>query len=151
VRYSADITAGSLKVQESRVIADLLLRGVDTQHWKDTIEKQNLLQVRNPATAKRLARLIRKRLELMDDDLWQLVRDGIGTVKSLRCKRCPKSEKYGLRVEKADDHDDNKMVAYLFLNEHWIQTRSHSRMHHDQQPHNNPVPRNGSMVFRKRR
>jgi hypothetical protein len=29
MRYKADITAGALKVAESRVIADLMLRGVD--------------------------------------------------------------------------------------------------------------------------
>jgi len=29
MRYHADLTAGSLKVPESRVVADLLLRGVD--------------------------------------------------------------------------------------------------------------------------
>jgi hypothetical protein len=76
MRYRADITAGSLKVVESRVVADLLLRGVDAQGWKDAVVTQNLLQARNPATARRLGRLIRKRLELMDADLWRLVRDG---------------------------------------------------------------------------
>jgi BrxA len=82
VRYQADITAGALKLQESRIIADLLLRGVDEGGWKDAIVKQNVLQARNPATATRLSRLIRGRLELMDADLWRLVRDGIGTVAS---------------------------------------------------------------------
>ena len=85
MRYSADITAGSLKVQESRIIADLLLRGADAKRWQDAIENQNLLQARNPATAKRLSRLIRKRLKLMDEDLWKLVRDGIGIVATHAC------------------------------------------------------------------
>ena len=75
-RYSADITAGSLKVQESRIVADLLLRGVDAQGWKVAIIQDNVLQARNPATAIRLARLIRKRLDPMGSDLWKLVRDG---------------------------------------------------------------------------
>ena len=75
MRYRADITAGSLKVPESRVVADLLLRGVSAQAWGDAVRKQNLLQTRNPATAVRVGRLIRKRLELMDADLWRLVRD----------------------------------------------------------------------------
>ena len=66
MRYKADITAGSLKVAESRVIADLLLRGIDQQEWKDAVLHQNVLQARHPATAVRLARLIRSRLELMD-------------------------------------------------------------------------------------
>ncbi len=37
MRYQADITAGSLKVPESRVIADLLLRGVDGAGWRTAI------------------------------------------------------------------------------------------------------------------
>jgi hypothetical protein len=80
MRYRADITAGSLKVVESRVVADLLLRGVDAPGWKEAVVAQNLLQSRNPATAIRLGRLIRKRLELMDADLWRLVRDGSAIV-----------------------------------------------------------------------
>lgn len=76
MRYSADITAGSLKVRESRIIADLLLRAVDDAEWKDAIYDKNLLQARSPATAKRMTRLIRSRLELMSPDLWRLVRDG---------------------------------------------------------------------------
>ena len=74
--YRADLTAGSLKVQESRIVADLLLRGVSRESWKEAIVKENLLQARNPATAIRYARLIRKRLELMGSDLWKLIRDG---------------------------------------------------------------------------
>jgi hypothetical protein len=34
IRYQADISAGALKVPEQRVIADLLLLGVDEQGWK---------------------------------------------------------------------------------------------------------------------
>lgn len=65
---------------ESRTIAGLLLRSVDEQTWQDAIVNQNLLQARNPATAVRLGRLIRKRLATMDADLWQLVRDGSAIV-----------------------------------------------------------------------
>ena len=80
MRYRADITAGALKVPESRIIADLLLRGINGQDWDEALYDQNVLQARNPATAKRLTRLIRKRLELMDADLWGLVRDGSGDI-----------------------------------------------------------------------
>lgn len=80
MRYRADITAGSLKLPESRIIADLLLRVVDAQGWEQAIVTENVLQVRSPATAVRLGRLIRKRLELMEPDLWRLIRDGTGTV-----------------------------------------------------------------------
>jgi hypothetical protein len=75
-RYNADLTAGSLKLAESRVVADLLLRDLTPEDWKARIVRENVLQARNPATAIRLARLIRKRLEPMGNDLWRLVRDG---------------------------------------------------------------------------
>lgn len=79
MRYTADITAGALKVPESRVVADLLLQHVDHDSWNNAIMKENVLQTRNPATAIRLARLIRGRLEAMDAELWKLVRDGTAT------------------------------------------------------------------------
>jgi hypothetical protein len=80
IRYKADITAGALKVPESRVIADLLLREVDAAGWKEAIEEQNVLQARSPATATRLTKLIRGRLATMGPELWRLVRDGKGDV-----------------------------------------------------------------------
>jgi hypothetical protein len=79
-RYRADITAGSLKLAESRHIADLLLRGADASGWADAIVGRNILQAKSPATARRLARLLRSRLEAMGPDLWLLVRDGKGSV-----------------------------------------------------------------------
>ncbi len=80
MRYKADITAGALKLPESRIIAGLLLRKVDAEGWKDAIVTNNVLQARNPATARRLTKLIRGRLETMGPDMWKLVRDGKGTV-----------------------------------------------------------------------
>jgi hypothetical protein len=80
IRYKADITVGALKLPESRLIADLLLCDADAEGWKDAIIKNNILQARNPTTARRLANLIRARLETMGPDLWKLVRDGNGTV-----------------------------------------------------------------------
>ena len=79
-RYKAEITAGALKLPESRIIADLLLHQVDADGWKDAIVTKNVLQSRSPATARRLTRLIRGRLETMGPELWKLVRDGKGTV-----------------------------------------------------------------------
>ncbi len=76
MRYRANITAGSLKVTESRIIADLLLRGVAYSAWKEATLTDNVLKAKNPATAIRLARLIRQRLETMTPDLWRMVRDG---------------------------------------------------------------------------
>ena len=79
-RYSADITAGALKLPESRIIADLLIRGVDTTAWKSAIIEQNRLQARSPATASRLSKLIRSRLTTMEPELWKLVRDANSTI-----------------------------------------------------------------------
>lgn len=80
MRYKAEITAGALKLPESRIIADLLLRQVDGEGWKDAIVTKNILQARSPATARRLTTLIRDRLATMGPDLWKLIRDGKGTV-----------------------------------------------------------------------
>jgi len=80
IRYKADITVGSLKLPESRLIADLLLRQVNSQDWKTAIYTNNILQARNPSTANRLASLVRARLETMGPELWKLVRDGRGSV-----------------------------------------------------------------------
>lgn len=85
MRYRADITAGSLKVAESRIIADLLLKQADDDAWKSALTQDNLLQTRSPATARRLARLIRNRLETMTVDLWKLVRDGSSVVATHAC------------------------------------------------------------------
>jgi hypothetical protein len=80
MRYKADITAGALKLPESRLIADLLLREVDPTGWKEAIVKRNVLQARSPATAIRLTKLIRGRLETMRPDLWKMVREGKGGI-----------------------------------------------------------------------
>ena len=76
VIYNGEISAGSLLVGESRLIARLLLDKVDGQDWDRVIQVDNILQKRNPASAKRQARLIRKRLGLMAPDLWYIVVDG---------------------------------------------------------------------------
>jgi hypothetical protein len=85
MRYRADITAGALKVPESRIIADLLLQGVDATGWQEALYDQNVLQARSPKTTQRFALLLRGRLELMQAELWKLVRDGSGTVATHAC------------------------------------------------------------------
>ena len=85
MRYKADLTAGALKVAESRIIADLLLRGVDDAGWRRAIYDENVLQARSPKTAKRLRTLVRNRLETMTEDLWRLVRDGTGDEATHAC------------------------------------------------------------------
>lgn len=80
MRYSADITAGSLKVPESRTVADLLLQGITDDQFRHAVVVENVLQARNPRTSIRVARLVRQRLSTMNAGLWRLVRDGSGDV-----------------------------------------------------------------------
>ena len=74
--YKADIAGGSLKVYESRIIADLLLRRLPAADWRQAIEVDNVLQKTSIGTAKRQASLIKARLKGMTPLLWELVRDG---------------------------------------------------------------------------
>jgi len=85
MRYKADITAGSLKLPESRVVAGLLLQGVTDSQWQSALYHDNVLQARTTETAKRLGRLIRSRLETMDEQLWRFVRDGSRIVATHAC------------------------------------------------------------------
>jgi len=78
--YNTDLTAGSLKLPESRIVADLLLRNVGPEEWKLAIYSENVLQSKTPETSRRLANLIRRRLQTMEPPLWKLVRDGKGHV-----------------------------------------------------------------------
>ena len=84
-RYHADITAGSLKISESRIIADLLLRNLDEGQWKAAIYEDNVLQARTAKTASRLTLLLRGRLESMESGLWRLVRDGSFVIATHAC------------------------------------------------------------------
>ena len=78
--YKGDLTAGSLKLPESRIVADLLLRNVGPEDWKQAIYLENVLQSKTSETSRRLANLIRRRLQTMEPPLWKLVRDGKGHV-----------------------------------------------------------------------
>jgi len=74
--YKADIAGGSLKISESRIIADLLLRRLPAAEWRHAIEVENVLQKTSVATAKRQASLIKARFKKMTPELWILIRDG---------------------------------------------------------------------------
>ena len=74
--YNSDLIGGSLMVRESRLVAELLLAGVDETTWKAAIVDENRLQKARPATAKRMAQAIRKRLERLEPSFWQALRDG---------------------------------------------------------------------------
>jgi hypothetical protein len=85
LHYQANITAGSLKVAESRVIADLLLKETSNGDWNAAIFDQNVLQARTAGTAKRLSGMIRNRLLTMQPELWRLVRDSNLVVATHAC------------------------------------------------------------------
>jgi len=74
--YDSDLIGGSLLVRESRVIAELLLEQANEEQWKQAIQTENRLQKRSPATAKRQAGALRKRLERLDEPFWRALRDG---------------------------------------------------------------------------
>ena len=63
--YNAEISAGSLLLLESKRIATLLLGQPDEAAWVHAIEIENILQKKTPATARRQARLIRRRLPVL--------------------------------------------------------------------------------------
>ena len=75
--YNAEISAGSLMLPESRRIARLLLTQPTPEQWDEALKSENLLQ-KKPATARRQARLIRKRLATLDGDGLQIVAEGDG-------------------------------------------------------------------------
>ena len=74
--YESDLNGGSLMVRESRVVADLLLTNSSDDEWHKVIQLENRLQKRSPATAKRNAQAIRKRLDKMEPEFWRAIRDG---------------------------------------------------------------------------
>lgn len=70
--YNAEISAGSLLIPESRRIAELMLSKPRQADWDNAIVRDNILQ-KKPATAKRQAKLIRKRLETLDEEALRLI------------------------------------------------------------------------------
>jgi len=78
-RYNAEISAGSLLLPESRRIARLLLQHPTQEQWDVALKDQNLLQ-KKPATVRRQARLIRNRLDKLDDEGLKLIADSEGEI-----------------------------------------------------------------------
>ena len=72
-RYNAEISAGSLLSLESRRIATLLLTDPDPAAWQHAIEMENILQKKTPATARRQARLLQRRLTTLDAKAWSMM------------------------------------------------------------------------------
>lgn len=73
--YNAEISAGSLLLLESKRVAAFLLTKPDEAAWRNAIELENILQKNTPATARRQARLIRRRLVTLDDQASQMIVD----------------------------------------------------------------------------
>ena len=82
--YNAEILAGSLLLLESKRIAALLLGQPDEAAWVHAIEIENILQKKTPATARRQARLIRRRLSTLDEAGKSLLR----LLVRMSCRRC---------------------------------------------------------------
>lgn len=72
-QYNAEISAGSLMPAESRRVAALLLTDPDENAWIRAIEVDNILQKKTPATARRQARLIQRRLITLDAQAWKMI------------------------------------------------------------------------------
>lgn len=83
--YTPNVTAGSLLIPESRKIADLMIRQVSADEWKNAIQRDNLLQRRSVSSSIRIANLIRSRLILMTPELWLMVRDRDVTLATQSC------------------------------------------------------------------
>lgn len=58
---------------ESRRLATLLLTKPTQEVWLNALDTGNLLQKKTPATARRQARLLRKRLETLDENAWEMI------------------------------------------------------------------------------
>lgn len=72
--YSATLSStSSLMLPESRLLAGLLLQHPSDQDWKQQICVDNILQKPSPATAIRVASLIRNRLSFLSDEGLRLV------------------------------------------------------------------------------
>jgi hypothetical protein len=71
--YNAEISAGSLMPLESKRVAALLLSHPDESAWVQAIEVDNILQKKTPATARRQATLLRKRLLNLDAQAWTML------------------------------------------------------------------------------
>ncbi|AYO04272.1 MULTISPECIES: DUF1819 family protein [Vibrio] len=61
-KYLGDLIGGSLMITEAQLIAELLLSEPSKEQWDEAIVEQNILQKRSPASAKRNAATIKKRI-----------------------------------------------------------------------------------------
>jgi hypothetical protein len=74
--YNVDLSGGSLMVRESRIIANLMIKDASDEEWHDSIHVNNALQKKSLATAGRVTRAVKRRLELLEPEFWLALRDG---------------------------------------------------------------------------
>ncbi|WP_318471991.1 DUF1819 family protein [Photobacterium leiognathi] len=67
-KYLGDLIGGSLMIKESQLIAGLLLTQPSKEQWDDALVNQNILQKRSPASAKRNAATIKKRIGSLSNE-----------------------------------------------------------------------------------
>ena len=149
--YDSDLVGGSLMVRESRVIADLLLQGATAEQWHAAIQQQNLLQKRSPASAKRIAQSIRKRLERLDTSFWRALRDGDDEL-ATQVAFCAALERNLLLVEFIETILKDAFVtrAGVLESYHWaefLEDRSHRDLALDSWTENSKK-KMGQVVFR---
>lgn len=75
-RYNAEIVAGALMPEESRVLASLVLEDRNRDEISRLVRVENVLQKRSPANAYRKWELIEKRFAYLDRALIELVAHG---------------------------------------------------------------------------
>ena len=78
--YNAQISAGSLLLKESREIARLLEKFSNEEELSQAVFVDNVLQKNSTATAKRMTRLIRNRLETMPGNFLKIIINGSADV-----------------------------------------------------------------------
>lgn len=66
-KYLGDLNGGGLLITESRTMAEIQLKNLPEDQWKQRIIQDNILQKKAPQTALRFARVIRKRIKGMGD------------------------------------------------------------------------------------
>jgi hypothetical protein len=74
--YTATISSTPLRVRESRIVARLLLEGLDEGEWQEAIVDRNALQVSSDIGVVRSARILRARLEPLGERVWSMVHEG---------------------------------------------------------------------------
>lgn len=70
--YLGDLVGGGLMIRESQLIAELLMSSPTSDDWNEAIQDRNILQKGSPATAKRTAEAIRRRIEPMGTRFYEL-------------------------------------------------------------------------------